>query len=294
MVFDSHLGWKLLPNVTKRYPHENQPYTVRTNSRGLRDKEYPYEKPASIFRVIILGDSQTFGAGGVDSAETFPKLLENSDSHLQVINMGVPAYSTDQEYLSLQYEGVKYHPDVVVLAVFVNDFFITFHSWDNSILLPKGYFTLDHNDLKYHLPRASELRVWSRWSYICGALTRRFRRLTRSRSWQPAPEFNQAEREEIFRHLLTGMHNICKSVGAEFMVVYIPFKSQKERHFLQDIIAEAGLKDGFQTLDLTGLLFEADSLQPAYISNDIHLNQRGHRVVAEALRGAIVEAGRRD
>ena len=105
----------------------------RTNSRGLRDREYIFEEPPGKCRIIVLGDSMTFGAGGVDNKDLFTELLENSDPRLEVINLGVPAYSTDQEYLYLKREGLLYHPDLVILCIFRNDFEMTFRSFDDTI-----------------------------------------------------------------------------------------------------------------------------------------------------------------
>lgn len=50
---------------------------VRINSRGFRDYEYTIEKPQNTYRIIVLGDSFTFGLG-VELNETYPKLLEES------------------------------------------------------------------------------------------------------------------------------------------------------------------------------------------------------------------------
>ena len=36
---------------------------VRTNAHGFRDAEYPIEKPADEYRVMLLGDSLTLGWG---------------------------------------------------------------------------------------------------------------------------------------------------------------------------------------------------------------------------------------
>jgi lysophospholipase L1-like esterase len=287
MAFDAIRGWRLLPNVTKRALHDRQPYTITTNSRGLRDREYSYERPGDLFRIVVIGDSQTFGLGGVEAAETFSKRLEGSAPGLQVINMGVPAYSTDQEYLYLQSEGIKYRPNLVVLAVYENDFVITFDSWDNSIGLPKCYFTLNNGNLQYHPPQASLLYKWSNWSYLSGIVLDRHRKLSRGAGWQPAPKLNTVDQQELFKRFLIEMHRICRPAGADFLVMYIPVHGQKKRFALQDAMAEAAANDGFRTLDLTTTLLEANQLQPAYIDGDIHLNRRGHQIVADALHNAV-------
>src|SRR3954447_8958531 len=43
---------------------------VRVNSAGLRGPEIPYEKPPGTYRVLVLGDSFTFGAQ-VEEDQTF-------------------------------------------------------------------------------------------------------------------------------------------------------------------------------------------------------------------------------
>src|SRR5437870_3991698 len=48
---------------------------VKINSQGLRDKEYPLVKAPGTYRIMMLGDSTTFGWG--DRAEdTAAKMLE--------------------------------------------------------------------------------------------------------------------------------------------------------------------------------------------------------------------------
>jgi hypothetical protein len=92
---------------------------VRINSKGLRDVEHEYEKPPGTFRVLILGDSY-MEALQVDLEQTFARLLEqrlkvSAARRVEVINTGVAAYGTDNEFLFLRHEGYKYQPDLVLL-----------------------------------------------------------------------------------------------------------------------------------------------------------------------------------
>ena len=107
---DSVVGWKLIPNARKIYRQETQPYLIAINSKGLRDREHSYDKPPGVFRIVVIGDSFVFGAGGVDPAHRFTDILQNSAKNLEVINMGVPGYGADQEYLYLRNRRAEVPP----------------------------------------------------------------------------------------------------------------------------------------------------------------------------------------
>ena len=95
-----------------------------TNSKGLRDREFSYEKPPGRLRIMMLGDSFTVG-WGAKFDETFPKRIERmyADRGIQaeVINTGVGNYNTIQEVEYYLTEGYKYNPDIVVLNFTFND-----------------------------------------------------------------------------------------------------------------------------------------------------------------------------
>jgi hypothetical protein len=80
----------------------------QTNSRGLRDRDFPYEKPAGRLRILMLGDSLTVG-WGVRAEDTFSKrietMLRNRGLDLDVINTGVGNYDTIQEVTYFLTEG---------------------------------------------------------------------------------------------------------------------------------------------------------------------------------------------
>jgi|TARA_B100000315_G_C14414238_1_gene512454 hypothetical protein len=66
---------------------------VRTNSIGLKDREYPLSKLNNTVRIIVLGDSITFGARE-EQENSYSELLENklnkqSEYKFEVWNAGV-------------------------------------------------------------------------------------------------------------------------------------------------------------------------------------------------------------
>ncbi|MCR4324743.1 MAG: SGNH/GDSL hydrolase family protein [Candidatus Curtissbacteria bacterium] len=103
-------------------------HKVDTNSQGIRGREISLEKPQNTYRILLLGDSMTFG-WGVNEEETFAKVLENNlntwskesnlDTNFEVINAGFTGGKTlDSYYVFLNEMGLKYKPDLVVLNLF--------------------------------------------------------------------------------------------------------------------------------------------------------------------------------
>ena len=97
------------------------------NSLGFRDEEFPEEKPEGVFRILVLGDSMTFGPA-VSLERTYPKLLEQllnesaaAGSHYQVINAGTSGYNTLQELATWRGAGVVLEPDLVIVGFCIND-----------------------------------------------------------------------------------------------------------------------------------------------------------------------------
>ena len=98
---------------------------VKINANGLRDEEIPFNKPEDEKRVLMLGDSVTFG-WGVSQGETFSDRMEQilrqlTGSQWQFINAGVNGYNTEQEATYIRIEGMRYSPDFVLLIYVNND-----------------------------------------------------------------------------------------------------------------------------------------------------------------------------
>src|SRR5262245_61058963 len=97
------------------------------NSLELRDtREYALAKSPRTFRILVLGDSVTFGHGSVYE-HTYPYLTEQRlkawrpDIDWQVWNAAVPGYNTSQELAHLLQVGDRFKPDLGVVGFFDND-----------------------------------------------------------------------------------------------------------------------------------------------------------------------------
>lgn len=161
----------------------------------------------------------------------FTELIDDYAENLEVINMGVPAYGPDQEYLWLQSEGLKYQPDLVVLSLFINDFDEAFVSFNKSIGRPKGYLFWNDDGLHFHPPSISLLYALSHHSYLLGGLDHKLRILSRSASTADPPvQLDNEQKKRLLGQLLLSARDLCRSQGAEFAVAYFPYKGQETRY----------------------------------------------------------------
>ena len=95
-----------------------QSVTVTTNAYKLRGGDSPQQKPKNTRRVLVMGDSTTFGYGLAPEenyAFALQKILGSPQEYL-VINGGVPGYSSFQNQVHWQDELRAFAPDVVILA----------------------------------------------------------------------------------------------------------------------------------------------------------------------------------
>jgi len=135
--FDAMLGWSLKPGSQALGYVSGHEVDYRINSRGLRDDDTDYKKPDGIFRIVVIGDSNTFGYG-VPIERHFTSLLEGYFKNVAVINMGVNAYGIDQELLFLRSEGFRYEPDLVL--AFIPHYSDHRHMYNNRFGMNKPRF----------------------------------------------------------------------------------------------------------------------------------------------------------
>jgi|GEM_PF-513548 len=208
-------GWATRANLRDETVFGDK--TLNTNSRGLRGtREFPYQQDSDRLRVIVLGDSFTFG-DEVSDDETYAHYLQQMLPEAEVINMGVHGYGHDQMLILLREEGVRYRPDVVILG---------FNSFDmeRNVLGFRDYakpkFEVGEEGLQLtNSPVASpeeilrfdwlRPRAWDIWSII------RLRvRIATGRY--------HAHRDRVTRMILDEIVDTCHGAGARPLFIHLP------------------------------------------------------------------------
>lgn len=282
-----------------------------TNGRGLRDRrEFAYAKPAGTLRVLAIGDSHTQGYE-VRQDATFSAVLERYLRHhgvrAEVLNAGVSGYSNAEELAYLENEGYRYHPDVVVLGFYGNDF------EDN---LKAGLFALEDGKLvvrnKSHIPGvAIQNFIYAipgvRWlsensyaySLVFNGVWAYFKEALRVRATsapEDAPEFEYAVPMKsshspyeiaLAAALIERMGQFCARHGMRFIVVDIPRPNAPYQ--LIASIPEGMLKD-VEVVSSRALLGKFDGVAELHVPHgDRHISEFTHTMIGVELGRRILE-----
>jgi hypothetical protein len=117
-------------NHLEREQHGSESYSYKRNKYDLRGDDFVSPKPPDCRRILILGDSFTFGLGVPDIQDTFPKILEtelnkeipiNGVKKIEILNGGKSG-SLPRSWLEL-YRMLEdpFDPDVVLVVFFLRD-----------------------------------------------------------------------------------------------------------------------------------------------------------------------------
>lgn len=284
--FDERLGWSKIPNTVAVSSRTGVEIEYRINSKGLRDEETSYEKPENTFRIVVIGDSFTFGFG-VPIEQHYSVLLEGYFENVEVINMGVDGFGVDQELLYLQLEGLKYEPDLVL--AYVPGFFEHRHMHTTRFgkrkprfLLVDGELVLTNSPVEDNLPvrpvgfiRKVDYFIVEHslaYNFFRGGILNLIRPQPTATDQQQ--EDNQNSVDDSFIDEMRGlglalileMQKVSLEHGAEFVLVTN----------MSDLHRDA-LEEGILSLDVSAAL-----ANPAFSLPDSlkHINESGNGVLA--------------
>ncbi len=298
------------------YWHKAPEYriNIRTNSKGIRaDREIPYEKPPGVRRIMLLGDS--FGMGyGVNLEDAFltrlVAFLQAAGVQCEDVNLSVSGFGTAEELVTLEEEGFRYQPDVVVVQ------------WQRTDLednVRSNLYGLEDGRLvrknKTYLPAVKSRELVSsfgavRWLaihshlYCClreeAAQFAKFkflpawRRLTNVRPKAgPRSAVGQPDGypERLALALLAEMQQQCRWHGAELLILDIP--SRLSRTEFRSTFPTEHLSDGMQFHRYNPIAdFGQYYGQKLYWEKEHgHFTPLGCRIVGEGLGRTILENG---
>ena len=151
--YDQDLGFKI------------RPYANGNNRFGFNDKDYPLEREAGKFRMLVVSDSFNW-AGGKEG--NYTALLENKFTEyygipqVEVINTGYPGTHTGEQLEMLKKFGLQYNPDLVVLGFFVGNDFIDADPHRKRIIVNDIYIDIDKREelVIFGYPIIGQSRLW--------------------------------------------------------------------------------------------------------------------------------------
>ncbi|MBI4845219.1 MAG: hypothetical protein HY810_01900 [Candidatus Omnitrophica bacterium] len=143
------LSYELIPNASS-----NDRF-FKINSLGIRDKEYSTPKPKDTYRILIIGDSVTFGTE-YPLEITYPKVLEKllqerplHKDKFEVINAGICGYNAGHLSVFLGEYFAASFPRILPMPKKIDRFFLknsAFYRFVNikiydclSILFPERF-----------------------------------------------------------------------------------------------------------------------------------------------------------
>lgn len=170
-------------------------YVKDRNAVTMQGPAYAPQKPEGIFRVAVVGDSFSF-APYMQFTDTFSYKLQEllnvngGARRAEVINYGVPAYSTSHE-IAVAERAVAEGADLVILQITLNDPELKLHR-------PTGITENMNDHFGPFEPKGKLKRICSVWTSLCWVLVRLHNNKTRTayvdyfsglytnpRTWEP-------------------------------------------------------------------------------------------------------------
>jgi hypothetical protein len=293
--YDSELGWVHIPG--RRIPDfYGQGLTMTINHDGLRGTvDYLGKKPVGKYRVVCLGDSMTMGYG-VDDTDTYSARLQDANSQLQVVNMGMGGYSVCQCGVWYRRLHPKLEADLVVFTFIVEDI-----ARINQQNTPRFAVANDRVEVT-NVPvpqifwpdeRLDDARRTTGFLMKHNAITRTMGSLFKVESNESAGWLPQGDVMKLAQATIAELAQMTKAKGIGFAVVLMPnsnviaghsdYNIEKYRRYVMvsNLLHKTALKLKVPYLDLNASFVLHEKPESLYLREIYrHLSPGGHELVA--------------
>jgi len=233
---------------------------VILDENGFRIK---YNKKKSNNKIIMLGDSMTFGWG---ANETFSDLLNEKLQNHEILNAGIGNTNTIMQ-ISNFFENFsnKYNYDMIVLNFFINDF--------ESVIINKPNFLQKYSYF---------------YTFLNNKLNTVFIKFKIKEDWEKFYSKNYSNKEirEETLNLINKLNKYCLKNNIKFVIHNIPelrdldnYKFKKETLIIKDFAIKNNIIfiDSHDTLKM----YNEESLWVTRL--DPHANDKAHEIISDYL-----------
>lgn len=313
--WDEYVGFVNIPGIEGTTVHSDYHMKVRINSKGLRDREFDYQKEPDTYRIGVFGDSFTFGEG-VQNNETFPKLLEHllradeqlvrTGKKIEVLNFGIGKTGTSHQYALYRQEGKKYDLDLVIIG------FLSANDFSDNV---PGVFAMKNGELAHVPTNYSSIRKlqkivyyvpFYKWltanSHLVNLVRKKATQLDdrwRTTAGAPLAIIGDAQADkdplpvDITLKLIKEFVEESKQAGSRLLLVNLPAKDhapysaqgKNEPHivYYHRLQKEFDTIPELEVIDMTHL-FNKLPVEPYYFAHDSHMTPLGLQLVALGIK----------
>ncbi len=280
------LGYQLAPNWKG---------SAETDPRGLRARPADAEEPRH--RVLLIGDSVTFGSG-VKYEQSYGPILEKLLSRglgkpVAVWNGGVPGYNATQEAAALRRAGPLVKPDLVVAQICMNDYM------EAPVLTAGGTLDATHTEGGGGFSLLQFLYRSRVFVLLKEKLKDRQKQYPeRFPKWlHYIPHLRDKPGWIKVRQSLLQMRREAAELDTRLLVVVFPVEEQLRipDHTVQDDLREFAKQNDIELLDLYDTFrahwredLYVDYWEQAHQIDKLHPNARGHELAAKTISSAIL------
>jgi len=282
---------------------------TRFNSMGLRDREYSLDKPAGVYRIVVLGDSIT-EALQVEDAEVYTEVLEaslaavESATHYEVLNLGMSGFGTADELALWESLGVRLEPDFVIVQMsLINDpsenLYCRWYEVSEGKVVPReaprggaGSSIGDFLGSQFHAAQLIRHALRSRFGPDAARLKGIAGHKDRYHDLLYAKLGSEADFEEDWETTfiyLKELRDRVSEAGASFLLVVRPLdpdvEGARESYYPREQLFAYCDKVGIEFLDLTPVFAEKSGgdIRKVRFEVDTHWLPQAHQWAAEAV-----------
>lgn len=264
------------------------------NSMGLRDDEASLNKP----EIIMLGDSYTMG-WGMDNEKIYPSLVERATG-MKTLNVSVSSYGTAREFIflrKLDLSNLKY----LVIQYCTNDFDENRQYIDDGFNLKIQSREFYETTVQNHVSRVKyrpflymSTLIKAVWGRIDGShLTKpQIAKASVSKVFSKNSEKKAASEnatpEDSVRYFLEIAGSMPNLAGVQIIVMNISGPVYTTPSFIRTLSKmknDASYPEFVRTMKLIDVCDHVKTED--YFILDCHLNEKGHRKVADAVLQAM-------